>query len=92
MDALTPVAARKFIRAALKTGSLVLGNHAEERMKERDMTSADITSVLRGGVCAPVETSDRGAPRYRIETQRMSVVVELDEPDEIYVVTCMRHT
>jgi hypothetical protein len=51
-------------------------------MDKDGLSDVDVVNVLRGGVVRPAEF-ENGSWRYRVETQRITVVVAFDpDPDE----------
>lgn len=86
---LEPSKARDVIREILQTGSVVWSHHAEVELAKDSMTTVDAVNVLRGGTVRQPEY-ENGSWRYRVETQRMAVVVALDSETELCVVTAWR--
>ena len=82
-------AAKKLIVSILKTGTVSFSSHALEEMAKDDLTTVDVTNVLRGGF---VEFSEleRGSWRYRVRTSRMTVVVAFRSEKMMSVVTAWR--
>ena len=101
---LQPIPARKLLRDLLKSGKFIspgAGTHARQEMNKDGITDPDILNVLRGGTVDPPEW-ENGDWRYRVRTQRFTVIVALDpEPDEneppdveeteIHIVTAWRN-
>lgn len=54
-----------------------------------DLTTVDCENILHGGVVRPAEF---GKPswRYRVETQRMAIVVAFRSSEELVVITAWR--
>jgi len=79
---LKPVATKALIRRLLDDGKFVSPSersHARKEMSKDRLTDVDLVNVLRGGVVEPAEW-ENGEWRYRVRTQRMTVVVAF-EPD-----------
>lgn len=89
-EPLDQVAAKELIRRILSHGSLVPPRgHALREMEKDDLSTVDVTNVLRGGVVRPAEF-ENGCWRYRVETQRIVVVVGFRSSTELYVATAWR--
>lgn len=82
-------AAKRLIVQILKTGTVSLTNHALDEMAKDDLTTVDAANVLRGGVVEFCEEKDR-TWRYRVRTQRMTVVVAFRSEEALTVVTAWR--
>jgi uncharacterized protein DUF4258 len=82
--------AKALIRRILRSGKTILVNHAKERMASRAMTSLDVMNVLRCGT--PDYPEQEGTKyRYRVCTERMTVVVEFRSRTCLVVVTAWRN-
>ncbi|MGE4579234.1 MAG: DUF4258 domain-containing protein [Desulfuromonadales bacterium] len=89
-EPLSPPEAKKLIRKILSTGFVTYAQpHAEDRMRQRKITTVDCVNVLRGGVVAEGEL-ENGSWRYRVFTPRMCVVVRFESETELEVVTAWR--
>ena len=89
-EPLSPPEAKKLIRKILSTGFVTYAQpHAEDRMRQRKITTVDCVNVLRGGVVAEGEL-ENGSLRYRVFTPRMCVVVRFESETELEVVTAWR--
>ena len=88
-EPLGPDAAKRLIRKILQTGRFTYSGHAKEELVADDLTTVDCENVLRGGVIRPGEY-ERGGWRYRVETNRISVVVAFRSERELVVVTAWR--
>lgn len=86
---LRAVEAKKLVRQILKHGQVSFTTHALKELKKDDMTTVDVTNVLRAGACHDPEW-ENGAWRYSAETQRFRVIFELDTETHCMVVTAMR--
>lgn len=90
MDSLPVHEARNIIRACIKDGgSVTTTSHARREMAKDRLEMTDVVAVLRAGIVEPGEW-ENGAWRYRIRTRKMVVVVELESPMELSVVTAWR--
>lgn len=84
--------AKALIREILSRGEVTYSKpHAEERLKKWRLTTLDCVNVLRGGVVAEGEY-ENGSWRYRVYTQRISVVVRFEAADMLQIVTAWRET
>ena len=90
---LSPSDAQRVIREAVEGGQVVFVMHAEEEIASDLLDTWDVQNVLLGGhVGAAYERG--GAWRYRVSTERLTVVVEIEDEDgqpEIIVVTGWRN-
>lgn len=82
---LAPVSAKALLRQLLHEGKFVspsARSHARKEMNDDRLTDVDLVNVLRGGTVEPAEW-ESGEWRYRVRTQRMTVVVAFDpDPEE----------
>ena len=82
--------AKRLISTILKSGAEVsFTGHAFEEMEKDDLTIADVLNVLRGGIVEFAEEVDRSW-RYRVRTQRMTVVVAFRSEHSLRVITAWR--
>jgi hypothetical protein len=88
-EPLAPEAAKRLIRYILKGGRFVYSKHAKDEMLDDDLTTVDCENVLRGGVVRPGEY-EHGTWRYRVETNKITVVVAFRSEGELVVVTAWR--
>ena len=58
-------------------------------MAKNDLTTIDVTNMLRGGVVDAAEF-ENGSWRYRVRTSKMAVVVAFRSESELRVVTAWR--
>jgi len=82
--------ARKLASKILKEGSIHFSKHAETRMVERNMNSNDVINLLRGGKIHEAPKLEHGSWRYRIETEKMTLVVAFRSESNLVVVSCWR--
>ncbi len=84
--------AKALIRDILRNGFVTYSKpHAEQRLKERNLTTVDCVNILRGGVVEEPEF-ENGSWRYRVRTPLICVVVRFISEDELEVVTAWRET
>jgi len=89
-EPLRPPEAKKLIRKILSTGFVTYAQpHAEDRMRQRNISTVDCVNVLRGGAVAEGEM-ENGSWRYRVYTPRMCVVIRFESESILEVVTAWR--
>jgi hypothetical protein len=90
IEPLPPAGAKKGIRYILRKGTVTYSQpHALERMEQRNISMLDCVNVLRGGIVTQGEYLN-GSWRYRVYTQKISVVIRFESDSEIEVVTAWR--
>jgi len=88
-----PADAKRLILAILVGGTVAFSKHAELEMANDNLgpiEKIDVINVLRGGVVEPGEL-EKGSWRYRVRTQRISVVVVFRTETALVVVTAWRN-
>jgi hypothetical protein len=65
--------------------------HAREQMFERDLKSGDVLNVLRAGKIFSVPDFENGSFRYRVQTNKMTVIVVFKKPNHVVIVTVWRN-
>jgi len=88
-----PADAKRLILAILVGGTVAFSKHAELEMADDNLgpiEKIDVINVLRGGVVEPGEL-EKGSWRYRVRTQRISVVVVFRTETALVVVTAWRN-
>lgn len=88
-EPLAPEAARRLIQEILRAGTFTYSKHAKDEMLADDLTTVDCANALRGGIVRPGEL-ERGTWRYRVETNRIAVVIAFRSERELVVVTAWR--
>jgi len=88
-EPLTPPQVKQLIRCVLNEGDLEFSAHALKEMKKDGLSELDIVNVLRGGWPEPGEY-ENGSWRYRISTQRITVVISFRDDLWLVVVTAWR--
>ena len=81
--------AKRLIRRILQSGRFTYSKHAKEEMLADDLTTVDCENILRGGVVRPPDFG-KASWRYRVETNRMAVVIAFRSSDELVVITAWR--
>lgn len=88
-QALPESVAKSYIQAILDEGNVAYSKHAEEEMAKDHLTTVDVVNVLRGGSIGPPEW-ENGSWRYRVQTQKMCVVVAIRSESELKIVTAWK--
>jgi len=88
-EPLSQEAAKRLVREVVATGTVTFTRHARDEMRKDSMSETDVINILRGGVCRPAEW-EKGAWRYRFETMKFAVVMELASDTELVVITAWR--
>ena len=91
IEPLDAVAAKQLIQKILKEGHRVsFSQHALDELARDDITTVDAVNVARGGVVEPPEL-EKGSWRYRVWTQRLTVVVAFRSETHLRFVTGWRN-
>ena len=74
---------------------LVVSEHAERQMADRDIARFEVEEVLKAGVVVMIELDPTGAERWRVagrdaDGHRIEVVVELLPPTMAELITVIR--
>jgi len=88
-EPLAPEAAKRLIRDILKNGRFTYSKHAKDEMLDDGLTTVDCENVLRGGIVRPGE-HEHGTWRYRLETNKITVVIAFRSERELVIVTAWR--
>jgi hypothetical protein len=86
-EPLTAHEVRVEITRILGDGTVVVTSYCERRMHGRKVTLDEVYAVLRGGATGEGEW-EKGAWRYHVWTQRLTVVVQFEGEMVLVVVTC----
>lgn len=81
--------ASKLLKRILRERGTGFSQHARDEMEADDLAEPDIANTLRCGVVGDGELV-KGAWRYRVETDRISVVVAFRGEAEAVVITAWR--
>lgn len=84
-----PGEARPLFRGIVETGVVAFSGHAQEEMENDELETTDCLNVIRGGAVHPAEYVN-GEWRYKVSTQRISIVVVLVSATRLRVVTAWR--
>lgn len=85
--------AKKLIAAILaddEGDGVSFTGHAFRELKKDNMTTVDAVNILRRGVVREAEW-ENGTLRYRVQTQKMTVVVHIRSKTSLVVVTAWRN-
>lgn len=89
-EPLRPPEVKKLVLQIIRRGVVTYSQpHAEERMRERNISTVDCINVLRGGVTEEGEY-ENGSWRYRVHTAKMCVVIRFESEMLLEVVTAWR--
>lgn len=78
--------AKKLLKKIMVSGEVTYSvPHALQRLKERSISMMDCDNVLRAG---KIEAD--GVNRFKISTNKITVVMEFLSEDEVFVVTVWR--
>ena len=66
--------------------------HALEELKKDNLTTSDVLNIIKSADAKIIKEPDfeKGSYRYRLETQRIVVVVSFDSPTSFVVITAWR--
>lgn len=80
------VDAKKLLKKILDFGDITYSQpHAIQRLRERAISTLDCENVLRAGKIEP-----DGVSRFKVSTNKITVVIEFLSEDEVLVVTVWR--
>lgn len=82
--------ATRLIREISDSGDIVYTKHAKERLLERNMETIDVTNVLRCGGIRREPRVEGDSYCYRIQTDKMFVVVRFLNERSLRIVTAGR--
>jgi hypothetical protein len=90
-EPLNPIIARNLARYILEWGVAGFSRHSFEEMDDETppLTQVDVVNVIRAGTYRAPEFVN-GSWRYRIETQKIAVVIAFRGVQELRVVTTWR--
>jgi hypothetical protein len=64
--------------------------HALEEMENDNLRTGDILNVLKAGKIFDAPEFENGSYRYRIQTQKITVVIAFRKPNHVVIVTAWR--
>lgn len=85
--------ARKLLSQILNQGTahkISFSKHCREELKNDNLTTVDVLNVLKAGLIKTEPEFEKGTYRYRVETERIVVVISFMQPDFIRCVTAWR--
>ena len=82
--------ALRLVRTIRQSRNFVLPGHTGRRLRERNIDMVDVDNVLRTGRIDTEGRLEDGSWRYRVETDRMVVVVAFRSRSEMVIVTTWR--
>ena len=90
-EPLDAIKARNLARHILEYGNVVIRGHVLDEMEKENppLTNVEVTNAIRAGSYQAPEIQ-RGTWRYRIHTQRISVVIAFCSEKELRAVTAWR--
>ena len=80
----------KLVRVARQHGNVDLSGHAQKAMEDDDLIETDVDNVLRCGAVYDEPECVGDSWRYKVETERICVVVAFLSATEVVVVTVWR--
>lgn len=84
-----PHEAHRRFKRIIQTGTIVFTRHCHIELERDDRSTQDCINALRGGAVQQPEW-EKGAWRYRVETGRVTVVVEFADEETVVVVSAWR--
>jgi hypothetical protein len=90
-EPLSPDAATALIHTITRTGQVAFSQHAIDEMRADDLTLVDCVNVLRAGAVRQPADLIHETWRYRIQTNRITVVIAFRSEHELVIVTAWRH-
>jgi hypothetical protein len=96
-EPLSPDAATTLVRRITREGKVAFSQHAIHEMQADKLTIVDCVNVLRAGAVRQPADLEKGTWRYRVQTNRMTVVIafrsdenDTSKADELVIVTAWR--
>lgn len=65
--------------------------HGLKQMNKRSLTTVDVINVLKAGMIMDDPELENGSWRYRVQTQKITVVIAFRRPNHVTVVTAWRN-
>lgn len=81
--------AKKVIRFIAENGTVHFTGHARRELAKDSRSTQDCLNAMRGGKVLSVEY-ENGGWRYRVDTGRVCVIVELESGESLFVITAWR--
>jgi hypothetical protein len=89
MQPLALQTAKKVIRFIAENGTVHFTRHAREELAKDSRSTQDCLNAMRGGRVLSSEF-ENGGWRYRVDTGRVCVIVELESGESLFVITAWR--
>lgn len=92
---LDPNQARKWLSEILNSGGIRVvkfSKHCREEMHNDSLIPIDVYNVLKFGQIHSYPEFENGSYRYRVETQKVVVVIIFQEPNWVHCITTWRKT
>jgi hypothetical protein len=89
-EPLSPDAATKLIHEIAREGDVGWSTHAGQEMLKDGLSTVDCLNVMRAGAVFEPADLESGTWRYRIQTNRICVVVAFESETELVIVTTWR--
>lgn len=83
--------AKKLAQQIIRDGTFSFTSHCEKELKRDDMDTVDAVNIIAGGKIVREPEYEHQAWRYRVETQRMGVVIEIHSRNCLRVITGWRN-
>lgn len=90
---LSPNQARKILTEILNragTSKITFSRHCRDEMKKDSLTTVDVFNVLKAGLIYEEPEWTRGTYRYRVETDRIIVVIAFSQSHYVRCITAWR--
>jgi hypothetical protein len=82
--------AKKRIQVIFREGDIIFSGHAEKELAKDELTTNDARNVLRAGKILEPPELVHGTWRYRLQTEKMVVVVAFISESKLKIVTAWR--
>jgi hypothetical protein len=89
---LSPGQARKVLSEIFNQNPSLISfsKHALQEMENDNLKTGDILNVLKAGKIFDAPEFENGSYRYRIQTQKITVVIAFRRPNHVVIVTAWR--
>jgi len=84
---------RKVLTEILKSrpNNIVITSHCKKELKNDDLIVNDLINVLHKGMIYQDPEFEHGSWRYRVETNKITVIITFEKPQKIICVTTWRN-
>ena len=83
--------AKKLAQRIIRDGTFSFTSHCEKELEKDNMDTVDAVNVIVGGKIVREPEYEHQAWRYRVETQRMGVIIEFHSRNCLRVITGWRN-